>query len=431
MEVYAKRRRRVLEAMDGVAVIRSAPVTIRNNDVAHEYRQDSDFFYLTGFDEPESVLLLTTVHDEHRTVLFVRPKDPERETWDGERLGVDGAKDHAGVDATFPIEELDEKIRGYLSGAKNLYYEIGKHPDHDPALLAAINGARSRGRTPKAWPRTIVHPETLWHEHRLFKDAAELSAMRRAAEITADAHIGAMRLAEPGKYEYEVEAFMRELFRRRGAKRAAYPPIIGSGHNATVLHYHANDRQMQDGELLLIDAGCELDYYASDVTRTFPVSGKFSPAQRRVYDVVLTAQLAAIAEAAPGSNIEKIHEVTLHALIDGMIDIGLLSGTRDENLESEQFRRFFMHRTSHWLGMDVHDVGAYFVDGDARLLGPNMVLTIEPGIYVGRSDEEAPEEYRGIGIRIEDDVLITADGHENLSAAIPKTAEDVEHACTS
>lgn len=429
MELFANRRKRVLDAIEGVAVIPAAPVTIRNNDVEHDYRQDSDLFYLTGFDEPESVLILSNAHADHRSVLFVRPRDPEREVWDGARAGVEGAKERYGVDATFPIEELGDKLGGYMSGAKNLYYEIGRHQDLDKWILSAVTHARGRGRSSKPWPRAIHHPEEIWHEMRLFKDAAEIEAMRKASAITAEAHLGAMKLAAPGRYEYEIEALMREVFLRNGASRVAYSPIIGSGPNATVLHYRANSRQMQDGELLLIDAGCEYGYYAADVTRTFPVNGTFSDPQRRVYEVVLRAQLAAIEEARPESNIEKIHEVTLHTLVDGMIEIGLLSGTREENIESDKYRRFFMHRTSHWLGMDVHDVGAYYVEGSARPLEPGMVLTIEPGIYIAKDDDEAPAEYRGIGVRIEDDVLITPEGHENLSANIPKSVDDVERAC--
>jgi Xaa-Pro aminopeptidase len=429
MQLFAQRRRRVLESIDGVAIIPAAPVTIRNNDVEHEYRQDSDLFYLTGFDEPDSVLILSTAHAEHRAVLFVRPRDPEREVWDGARAGVDGAKERCGVDASFPIAELDGKLSEYLAGAKNLYYDVGKRPELDARILGGINHARGRGRTPKPWPQRIHHPEPYWHEMRLFKDEEEIAAMRKASEITADAHTRAMRLAKPGRHEYEVEALFREVFRRNGCERSAYPPIVGGGVNATVLHYHANKNRLDDGDLLLVDAGCEYDYYAADVTRTFPVSGKFTPPQRRVYEAVLEAQQAAIDAAVPGSSIEKLHEVTLRTLVAGMVRIGLLSGTVDDIIKEETYRRFFMHRTSHWLGMDVHDVGAYFVDGKPRPLAPGMVLTIEPGIYVSAEDREAPAEYRGIGVRIEDDILITDGGNENLSFAVPKTVEDVERAC--
>jgi Xaa-Pro aminopeptidase len=315
MELFAERRRRVLDKMDGVAIVPAAPVTIRNNDVEHEYRQDSDFYYLTGFDEPEALLLLTTVHPDQRAVLFVRTRDREREVWDGARAGVEGAKDLCGVDATFAIGELNDKLYEYVAGARNLYYELGKQHAMDARVLGAVAKARGKGRSPKPWPTVIHHPESLWHEMRLFKEPHELANMRKAAAISAEAHIGAMALAEPGKHEYEIEAHFREVFRRCGSERPAYTPIVGSGPNATVLHYNANNRRLGEGELLLIDAGCEYGYYAADLTRTFPVSGRFSAAQRRVYDIVLEAQLAAIAVAKPGSTIDGIHEVTLRALV--------------------------------------------------------------------------------------------------------------------
>ncbi|MEZ4440834.1 MAG: aminopeptidase P N-terminal domain-containing protein [Polyangiaceae bacterium] len=426
---YARRRGQLLDVMDGVAILPAAPVTIRNNDVEHDYRQDSDLFYFTGFDEPESLLVLSTCHPEHRSVLFVRPRDREREVWDGARAGVDGARERCGVDATFPIAELPTRLKDYVSGAHNLYYEVGRSEQLDAQILAAITQARGRGRNPKPWPTKILHPEPLWHEMRLRKDDGEIDAMREAARITAEAHIGAMRLAAPGRHEYEVEALFREVFRRNGAERDAYGPIIGSGPNATVLHYRANNRRMEDGELLLIDAGCEYGYYASDVTRTFPVNGTFSEPQRRLYEVVLAAQLAAIEATKPGADIEALHRITIRALSEGMVAAGLLEGDVDEIVEKETYRRYYMHRTSHWLGMDVHDVGAYFLDGKPRPLEPGMVFTIEPGIYVAADDDRAPEELRGIGIRIEDDVLVTGAGHEVLTRAIPKTIEDVERAC--
>lgn len=430
MEVFAARRQRVLDELDGaVAIVPASPVSIRNNDVEHEYRQDSDLYYLTGFDEPESVLLLTTAHAEHRAVLFLRDRDPEREQWDGERAGVALAKDRFGLDATFPIEQLAKRLPKYMLGASKLYYELGRQRGLDDLVLNAITTARGRGRVSKPWPKQIAHPELIWHEMRVIKDAHALSAMRRAADITAEGHARAMKEAAPGLHEYDMEAALRDVFRRNGCDRCAYPPIVGSGANATVLHYHANNRQMEDGDLLLIDAGCEYDYYACDVTRTFPVNGKFSAEQRAVYEVVLAAQEAAIAEVKPGSTVEKVHEVALRGLVEGMVAIGLLEGEVDALIESNDYRRYFMHRTSHWLGMDVHDVGAYFIDGKPRPFEPGMVLTVEPGIYVGVADEKAPEGYRGIGIRIEDDILVTEDGHESLTQAIPKTPEDVERAC--
>jgi Xaa-Pro aminopeptidase len=446
MDVFGERRRRVLAAIDGVAIVPSAPVTIRNNDVEHEYRQDSDFFYLTGFDEPESLLIITSAHPQHRAVLFVRPRDPEREVWDGARAGVDGARDQCGVDAAYPIAELRKRLPEYLTGARNLYYELGRSRALDDRLLAAVAQVRGKGRSPKPWPFTVRHPEPLWHEMRLVKDAHEIDTMRRAAAITAEAHQAAMDLATDGRREFEIDAAMRQVFRRGGAERPAYTPIVGSGPNATVLHYRAGERAMSAGELLLIDAGCEYRYYASDVTRTYPVAGRFSDAQRAIYEVVLAAQLAAIAEARPGSTIDAIHETTVRHLVEGMLRIGLLSGDADAIIKDESYKRYYMHRTSHWLGLDVHDVGAYYVDGKSRPLVPGMVLTIEPGIYVAESDPPSggngagdkpgvaaqgppPDRFRGIGVRIEDDILITADGHEVLTSAIPKLPDDVERAC--
>jgi Xaa-Pro aminopeptidase len=429
MELFAERRRRLVEQIDGVAVIAAAPVALRNNDVEHDYRQDSDLYYFTGFEEPDSVLVLSSVHPEHRAVMFVRPLDAERELWNGARAGIEGAKERCGLDAAYPIEELAERLPGYFCGADHLYYEIGKQPRLDATVLEAVGQARGKGRTPTRWPQAIHHPEPLWHEMRMVKDDHEIAGLRRAIEITGQAHARAMAQAEPGVWEYQIEAELGAVFRRHGSPRCAYATIVGSGPNATVLHYHANDRQVQPGELVLVDAGCELDYCAADVTRTFPVDGRFSDAQRKLYEVVLDAQLAAIAEAKPGTTIEAIHQQCLNRLVEGMMSLGLLEGSRDEIIETETYRRYFMHRSSHWLGMDVHDVGAYFVGGKAKELGPGMVLTIEPGLYVAAGDERAPAELRGVGIRIEDDILITADGVEVLSAAIPKTIDEVERAC--
>ena len=429
MSVFAERRSRVLETLEGTAIIPSAPSHIRNNDVEHAYRQHSDLQYLTGFAEPESCLLLTTSHDKHRAVLFLRPRDPEREQWDGYRLGVERAVEALGVDAAYPIDELPKRLTEYCRGSGQLFYELGQQAELDSKVLSTINSLRSRGRATRPWPQQIVQPEVLLHGLRLVKDDGELASMRHAAEITTEAHLAAMKHTTAGKHEYEIEALFQNIFRRRGCERPAYHPIVGSGPNGTILHYSANNRKMQHGELLLIDAGCEYEYYACDVTRTFPVDGTFSAAQRRVYEVVLNAQLAAIDAARPGGNIEAIHDVTVKALVAGMLDIGLLHGDMDAAIQEKSYRRFYMHRTSHWLGMDVHDVGSYFVDGKPRPFEPNMVLTIEPGIYVAADDEQAPPEYRGLGIRIEDDIRITETEPENLTAAIPKTVADIELAC--
>jgi Xaa-Pro aminopeptidase len=429
MEVFRERRRRVLADLDGVALLLSAPETIRNHDVHHAYRQDSDLFYLTGFEEPESILVLSSVHPEHRSVLFVRERDPEREVWDGARAGVEGVKVSCGVDASFPISQFEAKIGDYLAGADTLHYVLGQQPRFDAIVLEGIEKARARGRSKKAWPQTIRHPQALWHEMRLIKSEVEIDAMRRAATISAEAHCRAMAACQPGMYEYEIEAVLKQTFLSAGAARVAYNPIVGSGPNATVLHYVDNRRQMQDGELLLIDAGCEYAFYAADITRTFPVNGRFTAAQRQVYEVVLGAQDAAIAETKVGSNIDAVHEVAREYLVRGMVEMGLLEGDVATLIADESYKRYYMHRTSHWLGMDVHDVGAYYVGGDCRAFEPGMVITVEPGIYIAANDEKAPEAFRGIGVRIEDDILVTEDGNVNLTADVPRKPDEIERVC--
>ncbi len=408
-----------------VAVLASAPVAIRNNDVEHEYRQDSDLYWLTGLDEPDSVLVLSTAHDEHDAVLFVRPRDPSREVWDGPRTGVDGAVEALGATAAFEISELGEKLAGYLENAETLHYRLGLDADMDARMLKALEQARRRHRYGKDFPTHIVDPGAWLHERRLRKDASELDRMRAAADVTRDAHLAAMQVALPGRHEYEVEAEILRVFRAGGSERPAYGPIVGSGPNATILHHRKNDRLMQEGELLLIDAGCELDYYACDVTRTFPISGTFSAPQRALYEVVLDAQERCIAAVKPGATVEALHAVAVRALTEGLVRLGLVEGPVDAAIEEERYKPFYMHRTSHWLGMDVHDVGLYYHHGEPRPLEPGFVLTVEPGLYVG-VDAEVDAQWRGIGVRIEDDVLVTEDGHENLTAAIPKDPDEIE-----
>ena len=423
---FADRRRRFLDAIGpGVAVIPAAPTALRNGDVEQPYRQNSDFFYLTGFEEPESVLVLTNQHPEHRAVLFLRPRNPEREIWDGYRVGVERAPKMLGVDAAFPIDELDERLPAYLTDVHRLHYRLGRRADFDARIFQAMDSVRAKARTGVRPPGEIVDPELTIHEMRLRKSADEVATMRRAAEITGEAHVAAMRLAKPGVHEYEVEAELLRVFRAHGSDRIAYECIVGSGPNATILHYRAGKRRLGEGELLLIDAGCELDMYASDVTRTFPVSGVFSEPQRALYDVVLEAEKAAIDAVAPGRTVDEIHEVAVRVVIDGLLRHGLLEGDAESVFEDGSYRRFFMHRTSHWLGMDVHDVGAYFDGGEPRPLEPGMVLTIEPGVYVAE-DADVDPKWRGIGIRIEDDILVTERGFENLSESIPKAPEDIE-----
>lgn len=424
--MFAARRKALLDAMgQGVMIIPAPPTFIRNNDVEHEYRQGSDLYYLTGFDEPDSVLVLSTEHPEHRAVLFLRPRDPERETWDGPRLGVERAPDALRIDAAFNIKELAERLPSYLENVKRVHYRIGLDRRFDEHFLGAMDVVRMRARRGGEYPSEIVDPGVLLHEMRLTKSQDEIAVMRRAAAITREAHLAAMRAARPGRFEYEVEAELLRTFRAHGSERPAYGSIVGAGPNATILHYRKNDRRLEEGDLLLIDAGAEFGYYASDVTRTFPVSGTFTPAQRAVYELVLKSQLAAIDAVKPGATIEGVHEETVSVLVDGLLELGLLSGDKQTIVERGDYKKFYMHRTSHWLGMDVHDVGRYHQGGAPRPLEPGFVLTVEPGLYISPQAEVDPA-FRGIGIRIEDDILVTPDGHENLTFDIPKSVPELE-----
>lgn len=409
---------------NAVAVLAAAPVFTRNNDVDHEYRQDSDLFYLTGFDEPGSVLVLSA--KDRKTTMFVRPRDPEREIWDGPRAGVDGAKSIFGATDAFKISELSDELPKLLSNQRRLYYRLGRDRPFDDKVLEALDATRRRGRTGVTWPTELVDPSTILHEMRLIKGSEDLDAMRTAAAITRDAHLKAIAQARPGMFEYEVEALLLETFRKRGSERPAYGSIVGSGVNATVLHYRQNNRKMEDGDLLLIDAGCEFGYYASDVTRTFPISGKFTKEQEAIYQLVLDAQMASIEKTKVGGTIDEVHATSVEVITKGLVALGLLQGDVKTLIETEAYKPFYMHRTSHWLGMDVHDVGSYFVDGKPRKLEAGMVLTVEPGIYIGESYDKVPKEYRGIGVRIEDDVLVTETGHEVMTRAIPKDATELE-----
>jgi Xaa-Pro aminopeptidase len=431
-ETYARRRAALLDAMAAaspaaVAVIPSAPVFIRNNDVEHEYRQDSDLFYLTGFDEPESVAVLDAV--TRKITLFVRPRDRDREVWDGPRAGIDGAKALYGADESFVISELDDKLPGLLQNHRRVYYRLGHNRKFDDRLLGGIDRVKARQRTGVYPPTEVVDPGTILHEMRLRKTVPELEAMRTAARITREAHEIAMRRTRPGMHEYEVEALLLDTFRRHGSERPAYGSIVGSGPNACVLHYRKNDRRMHEGELLLIDAGCEYGYYASDVTRTFPVGQAFSREQQAIYELVLEAQLKGIEATRPGANLDAIHALNVEIITRGLVRLGLLQGEPEKLIETEGYKRFFMHRTSHWLGMDVHDVGSYYEGGKPRPLEAGMVLTVEPGIYIAPDDATVPAEWRGIGVRIEDDVLVTLSEPEVLTAGIPKTVDEVRRAC--
>lgn len=431
MSEFEARRTQLLEAMgDGVAVFFAAPMAVRNHDVEHPYRQDSDFHYLTGLDEPQSVLVLTNQHPEHRFILFVRPRKREREIWDGPRAGVEGAVEAFGADAAFPIDELGKRLPDYLGNVERLHYRIAQDGQADRQLFDCLNLLRRGGRRGVTAPEMIIDSSVHLHEMRLRKSTDELSTMRQAAATTREAHLRAMHVARPGIHEYEIDAELLHIFRKRGSERPAYESIVGSGPNATILHYRAGDRVLGDGELVLIDAGCEFDYYASDVTRTFPVNGRFSAEQHAVYEVVLHAQRAAIDAVEPGVTLQALHDGAVRSITEGLVDIGLLEGDVDALIEDKKHEPFYMHRTSHWLGMDVHDVGRYYVDGAHRALEPGFVLTVEPGIYIGTDVEGVDERWRGIGVRIEDDVVVTKSGHEVLTGDIPKEIADVEAACT-
>jgi len=426
-EIFKERRRRFMaEIGAAAAILPSAPVAVRSNDVEFIYRQDNDFYYLTGFAEPDSVALFAPGHKDGEFVMFVRPRDRERETWTGRRAGLEGAMLDYGADKAYVVDEIDRVLPRYLEGVEQVYYPLGNNERMNARVLELMRGAQAMRPRTGSGPVAMLDPRELIHEARLKKRPEELDAMRRAVAISCEAHKDAMRRARGGMMEWEIEALVDYAFRSRGAAGPSYPSIVASGPNAATLHYIHNDRKMLKGELLLIDAGCEYDFYASDVTRTFPVGARFNPAQRALYAVVLEAQRRAIELIKPGVRFDDVHEAALRVLVEGMIDLGLVKGPLEDAIATAAYRRYYMHRTSHWLGMDVHDVGLYRVDGGSRELEPSMVLTVEPGIYISPDDESAPEEMRGVGIRIEDDVLVTAAGYEVLTAAIPKTVDDVE-----
>ena len=422
---YAERRQRLAASMrTGIAVVQTAPEHIRNRDAHYPYRFDSYFHYLTGFIEPEAVLVMVA-GPEPRSILFCREKNEEREIWDGFRHGPDGAREKFGFDEAYPVAELDARMPDLLANQSMLHYAPGADPAWDARVIGWLNAVREKVRLGIAAPASIGDLRVPLDEMRLIKDDAELATMRRAAGISADAHRRAMRATRPGRYEYEIEAELLYAFRRQGAQFPAYSPIVASGANACVLHYVGNDARMADGDLLLIDAGCELDGYASDITRTFPVNGRFSGPQREVYELVLAAQAAAMQETRAGKGWNQPHDAAVKTLAQGMLDLGLLQGTLDEALEKETYRRFYMHRTGHWLGLDVHDAGDYKIGGEWRPLVPGMVLTVEPGLYV-RPGEGVPEAYWNIGVRIEDDVLVTSGDCEVITHETPKSIADIE-----
>lgn len=425
-ELFKKRRDHLLKQIkDGVAIMTSKPEVIRNNDVHYPYRQDSAFYYLSGFTEPESVLVLDPSSSSPFT-MFVREKDPSRELWDGFRYGVDGAGECFGANQVYPISNFEKMLPDLIKGASNLYYKLGEEKSSDDKIMSAMDQARRlKGRSGLGLP-ALVDVKQLIGEMRLFKGAEELDLLRKACEISAHGHIAGMRATKPGKFEYEIEADVEREFRKRGAERIGYTSIVGSGPNATVLHYVFNDQQCKADHLLLIDAGAEYGYVTGDITRTFPVSGKFSASQRRLYEAVLKVQKDCVQYVKPGVKFADIHQRAIDGLVDQMLELGLLKGSHKEIVEKKTFLKYYPHGTGHWLGMDVHDAGLYTLNGKPRELEPHMCFTVEPGLYVPEHDKDAPSEFRGMGIRIEDDVTVTSNGCEVMTKLAPKEIDEIE-----
>ena len=423
---FARRRKQLMRMVgqEGIAILPSAPVRTRSRDVEYRYRQDSDFYYLTGFAEPDAVAVLVPGRDSGEYLLFCRERDPEKERWDGSRAGPDGAIDQYGADDAFPIDDLDDILPGIMESCTRVYYTMGLYAEFDTQIADWINSLRSRESKGVHTPQEFVALDHLLHDMRLYKSRAEISAMRKAAKIAVKAHTRAMQTIRPGMFEYEVEAEFIHEFRKHDA-RYSYSPIVGGGVNACTLHYVDNREQLEDGQLLLIDAGCELDYYASDITRTMPVSGKFTPEQRAIYEIVLEAQLAAIDKTRKDNHWNDPHDAAVRVVTKGLRKLGLLDGTLPRLLKDGAYREFYMHKTGHWLGMDVHDVGDYKVGDDWRLLESGMVTTVEPGIYIPGT-RKIPKRWRNIGIRIEDDVAIAHNGPDVLSKGLAKEPDEIE-----
>ncbi len=429
--VFAKRRAAYMEALGagGVAVVRSLPERLRNGDAMHPFRQHSDLYYLTGFVEPDATLVLRPGAETDRVVMFVRPRDPEMEVWDGRRAGIEGAKATYGADQAYAAAELPAKLWELIANSEELHYSLGLDDDMDLTIARALARLRKTEKKGKRPPRAVVDPRAALHELRLRKAPEELAALRTASKITSDAHVAAMKIGRPGVGEHQLEAEINYTFRRAGGSGPGYATIVGSGENATILHYIENGRTIAAGDLVLVDAGCEYEHYTADITRTWPASGTFSAPQRAVYELVLRTQESAIAMAVPGATIDQIHEHCVKSLTEGMIALGLLTGPAEERVKDQAYRKFYMHGTSHWLGLDVHDVGAYTQGGKSRPLEPGMVITVEPGLYIAADAPDVPAELRGIGVRIEDDVLVTEAGNEVLTAACPKQIAELEAIC--
>lgn len=425
---FAARRKRLMKRMapGSVAILATAPEQTRNRDVEFPFRPDSDFFYLTGFPEPQAVAVFAPGREAGEYVLFCRERDHKQEVWHGRRAGIGGAKRHYKAQQALPYGELDKMLAELLEDRRRVYHTLGEDAQLDRQLLAAVKKVRAKSRSGVRAPDEFHSLDPILHEMRLFKAPAEIDNMTRAAEISAEAHAHAMRICKPGMTEYQLEAEFLHRFARAGARSPAYPSIVGGGANACILHYTENSEALRDGDLVLIDAGAEYDGYAADITRTFPVNGRFSAAQRAVYELVLKAQLAAIDQVRPGNSWNAPHEAAVEVITRGLVKLGLLKGKVKTLIKKGKYQRFFLHRTGHWLGMDVHDVGDYKVDGEWRSLQPGMVLTIEPGLYFPVGGRGIPRKYHDIGIRIEDDVLVTLDGPRVLTDGVPKEADAIE-----
>jgi len=424
-----KRRRRQFMRMMGpnsIAIIPTAPTVTRNRDVEYRFRPDSDFHYLTGFPEPEAVAVLIPGREHGEYILFCRERDKKREMWDGSRAGQEGACEIYGADDSFPIGDLNDILPRMLEQCERVFYAMGFNPDLDKHLGEWVNDIRNHSRSGMHGPLEFVALDHYLHDMRLYKSRAEIKAMRTAARITAKAHKRAMQVCQPGMTEYQLEAEINHEFARHGARHEAYPSIVGGGNNACVLHYIENTDVLNDGDLVLIDAGCEYDYYAADITRTFPVNGTFTAPQRELYELILEAQEAAIKKVKPGNHWNDPHEAAIKTVTKGLVELGILKGSVPKLIKDKGYEKYYVHRTGHWLGMDVHDVGDYKIDGEWRLLEPGMALTIEPGIYIPKGTRGIDARWRSIGIRIEDDVLVTKDGYDILSKDAPKTIQEIE-----
>ena len=425
---FARRRKNVMAQMepDSIAIVPAAKEVIRNRDVEYPFRQDSDFYYLTGFAEPDAVLVLMPGRKHGQYILFCRDRDPKMELWNGYRAGPEGACSDYDADDAFPVTDIDDILPGLLEGRERVYYAMGRHAEFDHKVMQWVNVIRSQVRTGAHPPGEFLDLDHLLHDLRLYKSAAEIRLMKQAGKIAAEAHIRAMKTCKPGIGEYQLEAEIQHEFGRNGARFPAYNSIVGAGKNACILHYTENSGTVKDGDLVLIDAGCELEHYAADITRTFPANGIFSKEQKALYELVLKSQLAAIKTIKPGNHWNQFHDATVKVITKGLVELGLLKGTVSQLIKKEAYKDFYMHRAGHWLGMDVHDVGDYKVGDKWRVLEEGMVMTVEPGIYVAPDNKKVAKKWRGIGIRIEDDVVVTKTGCDVLTKHAPKTVKEIE-----